>query len=87
MTGGWRELQNEKLHNLNFSPSIIRKFKSRRMRWAGQVAGMRGNIYRILKVKPDEKRPLGVPRSRPADNIKMDRVERTGLIWLLRTRQ
>jgi hypothetical protein len=38
MKGGWRKLQNEELHNLYSSPSIIRKIKSRRMRWAGHVA-------------------------------------------------
>jgi hypothetical protein len=40
MTGGWRELHNEELHNLYSSPSIIRMIKSRRMRWAGYVARM-----------------------------------------------
>jgi hypothetical protein len=38
--GGWRKLHNEKLHNLNSSPSIIRMIKSRRMKWAGHVARM-----------------------------------------------
>jgi hypothetical protein len=38
VTGGWRKLHNEELHNLFSSPSIIRMIKSRRMRWAGQVA-------------------------------------------------
>jgi hypothetical protein len=38
MTGGWRKLQNEELHNLYYSPSIIRMIKSRRMRLAGHVA-------------------------------------------------
>jgi hypothetical protein len=38
--GGWRKLHNEELHNLYFSPSIIRIIKSRRMRWAGNVAQM-----------------------------------------------
>jgi hypothetical protein len=40
VTGGWRKLHNEELHNLNSSPSIIRMIKSRRMRWAGHVARM-----------------------------------------------
>jgi hypothetical protein len=40
MTGGWRKLHNEELHNLYFTPSIIRKIKSRRMRWAWHVAQM-----------------------------------------------
>jgi hypothetical protein len=44
MTGGWRKLHNEELHNLYSSPSIIRTIKSRRMRWSGHVArtGRRG---------------------------------------------
>jgi hypothetical protein len=40
MTGDWRTLHNEELHKLYSSPSIIRMFKSRRMRWAGHVARM-----------------------------------------------
>jgi hypothetical protein len=56
------------------SPSIIRVIKSRRMRWAGQAArmGERRNAYRILVGKPVGKRPLGRPRRRLVDNIKMD---------------
>jgi hypothetical protein len=38
VTGGWRKLHNEELHNLYSSPSIIRIIKSRRMRWMGHVA-------------------------------------------------
>jgi hypothetical protein len=41
-TGDWRQLHNEELHNLYSSPSIIRIIKSRRMRWTGHVARMRG---------------------------------------------
>jgi hypothetical protein len=61
LTGGWRKLHNEELHNLYSSPSIIRVIKSRRMRWAGNVAriGKRRNTYRILVGKPEERRPLG----------------------------
>jgi hypothetical protein len=40
VTGGWRKLHNEELHNLYSSPDIIRIIKSRRMRWAGHVARM-----------------------------------------------
>jgi hypothetical protein len=40
MTGDWRKLHNEELHNLYYSPNIIRMIKSRRMRWAGHVARM-----------------------------------------------
>jgi hypothetical protein len=51
VTGGWRKLHNEELHNLYCSPSIIRTIKSRRMRWAGHVArmGEKNNAYRILE--------------------------------------
>jgi hypothetical protein len=51
--------------------------KSRRMRWAGHVArmGEKRNVYRILGVKPEGKRPLGRPRRRWVDNIKMDLIE------------
>jgi hypothetical protein len=38
VTGGWRKLNNEELHNLYSSPSITRIITSRRMRWAGHVA-------------------------------------------------
>jgi hypothetical protein len=48
VTGGWRKLHNEELHNLCSSPSRIRIIKSRRMRWAGYVArmGEKRNVYR-----------------------------------------
>jgi hypothetical protein len=48
--------------------------KSRRMRWAGHVArmGEKRNAFRILVGKPERKRPLGRPRRRWVDNIKMD---------------
>jgi hypothetical protein len=50
VTGGWRKLHNEELHDLYSSPSIVRVIKARRMRWAGHVARMgevRG-VYNIL---------------------------------------
>jgi hypothetical protein len=77
VTGGWRKLHNEELHNLYSSPSIIRIIKSRRMRWAEHVArmGNKRNVYRLLVGKPEGKRPLGGPRRRWIDNIKMDPLE------------
>jgi hypothetical protein len=73
VTGGWRKLHNEELHNLYSSPSIIRMIMSRRMRWAGHVALMeKRKAYRILVEHLEGKRPLGRPRCRWVDNIKMD---------------
>jgi len=74
VTGEWRKLHNEDLNNLYSSPNILRVIKSRRMRWAGHVARMgegRG-VYRILVGKPEGRRPLGRPRRRWEDNIRMD---------------
>jgi hypothetical protein len=77
VTEEWRKLHNGELHNLYSSPDIIRQIKSRRMRWAGHVARMVGgrNVYRVLVGKPEGKRPLGRPRLRWEDGIKMDLEE------------
>jgi hypothetical protein len=71
--GSWRKLHNDELHSLYSSPNIVRMIKSRRMRWVGHVARMgegRG-VYRVLVGRPEGKRPLGRPRSRWEDNIKL----------------
>ena len=62
--GEWRRLHNEELHNVYFSPNIIRVIKSRRLRWAGHVARMEESriAFKILTGKPTGKRPLGRPR-------------------------
>jgi hypothetical protein len=69
-----RKLHNGKLHNLYSSADIIRQIKSSRMRWAGNVArmGEGRNVYRVLVVKPEGKRPLGRSRRRWEDGMKMD---------------
>ncbi|KAJ4433494.1 hypothetical protein ANN_15798 [Periplaneta americana] len=70
VTGEWRKLHNTELHALYSSPDI----KSRRLRWAEHVARMceSRNAYRVLVGRPEGKRPLGRPRRRWEDNIKMD---------------
>jgi hypothetical protein len=77
VTGGWRKLHNEELHNWYSSPSIIRIIKSRRMRWVAHVErmGAKRDVYRLLVGKPEGKKPLGRPRCRWIDNIKMDLLE------------
>ncbi|KAJ4446942.1 hypothetical protein ANN_13644 [Periplaneta americana] len=74
VTGEWRKLHNTELHALYSSPDIIRNIKSKRLRWAGHVArmGESRNAYRVLVGRPERKRPLGRPRRRWEDNIKMD---------------
>ena len=77
VTGELRKLHNEELSDLYTSPNIVWVVKSRRIRWAGHVARMgegRG-VYRVLVVKSEGKRPLGRPRRRWEDNIKMDLQE------------
>jgi hypothetical protein len=85
--GSWRKLHNDELHSLYSSLNIVRVIKARRMRWAGHVARMgegRG-VYRVLVGRPEGKRPLGRPRCRWEDNIKMDlrEIEIDGANWIL----
>ena len=77
VTGEWRRLHNEELNDTYSSPNIVRVIKLRRMRWAGHVArmGEENRVYWVLVGKPEGRRPLGRPRSRWVDNIRMDLQE------------
>ena len=80
-----RKLHNEELSDLYCSHNIVRMIKSR-MGWAGHVArmGKRRGIYRVFVGKPEGRRPLGNPRRRWEDNIKMDlqEVGCGGMDWI-----
>jgi hypothetical protein len=80
VTGEWRKLHNEELNELYFLRNIVREVKSRRMRWAGHVARMVEDtgVHRVLVRNPEGKSPLGRPRCRWEDNIKMDLQEAGG---------
>jgi hypothetical protein len=72
MAGGWRKVHHDDVHDLYSSPSTIIMFKSRRVKWIGDVARMGENInaYSILVGKREGKRALGRPGSRWEDSIK-----------------
>jgi hypothetical protein len=59
--GSWRKLHNDELHSLYSSPNIVRVIKSRRIRWAGQVArmGEGKGVYRVLVGWPESKEAIG----------------------------
>jgi hypothetical protein len=84
-TGDWRRLRNAELNDLYSSPNIIRVIKSRRMKWARHVARMeeKRGASRILVGRPEGRRPLGRPRRRWEDNIKMDIQDvGWGMYWI-----
>ena len=72
-----QKLHNAELYDLHSSPNIIRMIKTCSVTWAGRVArmGERRGVYRVLVGRPEGKRPLGTPRRRWEDNIKMDLQE------------
>jgi hypothetical protein len=72
VTGEWRKLHNEELHNLYSSPDIIRQIKSRRIRWAGYLARVGENriVYKVLVGKSGGKRHVGRRRRRWEDEIR-----------------
>jgi hypothetical protein len=86
VTGEWRKLHSEELHNLYLSPDIIRQVNSRRMGWARHVArmGEERKMYKVLVGKPEGKRPPGKPRRRWKDEIRMDLREiGLGGVWIV----
>ena len=78
VTGEWRKLHNEELNILYSSPNIVRVIKWRKIRWVGHVArmGERRGVYSVGK--SEGKRPLGRPRRRWEDNIKI--IFRSGML-------
>jgi hypothetical protein len=71
--GSWRKLRNDELHSLYSLLNVVRVIKSRRMKWAGHVARMGGEVlFRVLVGRPEGKRPLGRLRRRWEDNIMVD---------------
>jgi hypothetical protein len=86
VTGEWMKLHNEELHNLYSSPDNIWQVKSRRMRWAEHVArmGEERKMYKVLVGKPERKRPLGRPRRRWEDGVRIDlrEIGLGGVDWI-----
>jgi hypothetical protein len=86
MTGGWRKLHNEELHNLYSSPSIVRMIKSRKIRWTGQIArsSEKMNAFNVLVGTPEGKRPLRRPCCKWVNNFKIDitEIEWDGMDWI-----
>jgi len=86
VAGGRRRLHSKELCNFYTAPNIIRLILSKMMRWAGHVACMGAirNVYNVLVGKPEGKRPLGRPRHRWEDSIRMDlgEIRWEGVDWM-----
>ena len=86
VTREWRKLHNGELNDLYFSANIVRMIKPSRMRWAGHVArlGNWSGTYRVFVAIREGRRPLGRPRHRWEDTIKMDlqAVGCGGIDWI-----
>jgi hypothetical protein len=84
--GEWRKLHNEELLNLYSSPDTIIQVMLMRMRWAGHVArmGEERRVYEVLVGKPEGRRPLGRPRCRWEDGVRMDlrEIGLGGVDWI-----
>jgi hypothetical protein len=82
-TGEWRKLHNRELHKLYLTPDIFRRIKSTKMWWAGHVArmGEERNVYRVLVGKPERNSPLGRPRRKWKDGIRVDLREISWGVW------
>jgi len=83
VTGERRRLNNKELNDLYSSPNIVWVIISRRMRWVGHVArkGEERGVYRVLLGKREGRRPLGSPRRRWVDNIRMD-LQNVGCVYM-----
>jgi hypothetical protein len=91
--GDWKKLHNDEFNDLYSTPNIIRLIKLRRKRWERHVAskGERRGVYRVLVGTAEGKRPLGRPRRKWENDIKMDlqevECERVDYIYLAQNRE
>jgi hypothetical protein len=86
VTGSWRKIHKEVLHNMHPSPNIIRMIKPRTIRWAGYIGSVRvkRNAYSVLVRKPNGKSPVEQHRHHLEDNIKIDLrlIDWDVMVWI-----